>query len=75
MQRGERDAPFEPGQRRAEAVVDAVPEGEVGAVGAVDVERLGVAVAGRSRLAAASDTITWAPAGITTSPIGTSSVA
>jgi hypothetical protein len=29
VQLAERDAPFQPGQRRAEAVVDAVPEGEL----------------------------------------------
>jgi len=38
----EHDPDFHPGQRRAEAVVDALSEGQVGArVATVDVERLG----------------------------------
>jgi hypothetical protein len=37
----EHDPDFHPGQRRAEAVVDALSEGQMGArVAAVDVERL-----------------------------------
>ena len=39
-QRAERDPALQPGQRRAEAVVDAVAEGEVAAVGAGHVQPL-----------------------------------
>ena len=45
MQRRQRDPRLQPGQWRTQTVVDAVAEGEVPAVGAVDVERLRVAVA------------------------------
>ncbi len=54
-QRGERDRAFEPGERSAEAEVDAVAEGEVAIVGSLDVELvrlvevLGVAVGCRER--------------------------
>ena len=41
-QAAERDAGFEPGQRRAEAVVDAVPEAHVASGSTVDVEAVRV---------------------------------
>ena len=48
-QRAERDPGLQPGQRRAEAVVDAVAEGQVRRVGAGDVERVGVGRSGPGR--------------------------
>ena len=75
-QGAERDLGFGAGEGRTEAVVDAVAEGQVGGV----VPERGRASAAspyrsRSRLAAARQMITWAPAGMVASPSVTGSVA
>ena len=73
QERAEREVALHAGQRRAEAVVHAVPEGEMTGHGPVDVERLGARVSSASRLAAARQMITCAPAGMVTPPSSTGS--
>ena len=68
QQRPQRELALHASERRAETEVDAVAEREMAALGAVDVERVGFVNWLASRLAAASEMITCAPAGIVTPP-------
>ena len=76
QQRAERELALHAGERRTEAVVDPVPEREVAALGPIEVERRPAsAYCPLSRLAAARQMMTWAPAGIVTPPMSTGSTA
>ncbi len=76
QQRPEGELALHAGERRTETVMDAVSEREVAALGSIDVElRPGRAYCPLSRLAAARQMMTWAPAGIVTPPMSTGATA